>query len=227
MNKWLQRWQGMAAREQWLGYGVGLALLGMLYVLLIGDPLAARVASKRSAALLAEGREAEAASGLAELQARLAADPNIPYRSALLAASASREELIRQIDSGTAELVTPEKMKAVLESLLQAQQGLSLMGMRSFSEPVQLPDAGQPVAISGRAVEAPAPPPATLYRHGLVLQLEGGYFDLLQYLQAVQRGGWRLNWDSLDYEVGEAGPSRARISLKLFTLSRKAGWVGV
>ena len=224
MNKWLQRWQGMAAREQWLTYGVGLALLGMLYLLLIGDPLAARVASKESAIQLAKGRSAEAASGIADLQAKLDADPNSPYRSALLVASASREELIRQIDQDTAELITPEKMKAVLESLLQAQQGLSLMGMQSFSEPVQLAQAVSP-ATPG--VEAPAPASATLYRHGLILELEGGYFDLLQYLNAVQQSGWKLNWDSLDYQVGEAGPSRARISLKLFTLSRKAGWVGV
>ena len=39
MNKWLQRWQGMAPRERWLAYGVGLGLLFVLYVLLIGDPL--------------------------------------------------------------------------------------------------------------------------------------------------------------------------------------------
>ena len=220
MNKWLQRWQAMAPREQWLTYGVGLALLGMLYLLLIGDPLSAKVARQDAAVRLAEGRKAEAEAGLADLQARLAADPNIPYRSALLAASANRDELIRQIDNGTAELVTPEKMKAVLESLLQRQQGLSLVAMQSFSEPVQLAD-------SKASTDTPGAAPVTLYRHGLVLQLEGGYFDLLSYLQAVQNSGWKLNWDSLDYVVGEAGPGRAQISLKLFTLSRKAGWVGV
>ncbi|MDD0842158.1 type II secretion system protein GspM [Pseudomonas sp. Gutcm_11s] len=225
MNKWLQRWQGMAAREQWLTYCVGLALLGVCYLLLIGDPLSTAVASREAAAKLAEGRALEAANGLAELDAKLKADPNIPYRSALLVASATREDLIRQVDTGTAELVTPEKMKAVLESLLKAQQGLSLMGMQSFSEPVQLPQESKPAAVP--AVEAQVPTDVTLYRHGLVLELEGGYFDLLQYLAAVQLSGWKLNWDSLDYEVGEAGPSRAKISLKLFTLSRKAGWVGV
>ncbi|WP_394560380.1 MSHA biogenesis protein MshJ [Aquipseudomonas alcaligenes] len=225
MNKWLQRWQGMAAREQWLTYCVGLALLGMCYLLLIGDPLSSAVASRESAAKLAEGRAAEAEAGLSELDAKLKADPNIPYRSALLVASATREDLIRQVDTGTSELVTPEKMKAVLESLLKAQQGLSLMGMQSFSEPVQLPQENQPASTT--AVEKPALAEVTLYRHGLVLELEGGYFDLLHYLEAVQSSGWKLNWDSLDYEVGEAGPSRAKISLKLFTLSRKAGWVGV
>ncbi|MDX5371619.1 MAG: type II secretion system protein M [Pseudomonadaceae bacterium] len=223
MNNWLQRWQGMAPREQWLTYAVGLVLLGMFYLLLLGDPLSAKLARQQAAIKLAEGRVAEAAAGLAELQARLAADPNIPYRSALLAASASREELLRQIDSGTAELVTPAKMKAVLQSLLRAQQGLSLVGMQSFSEPVQLAQDDAAQASDSAAVA----PVAVLYRHGLVLQLEGGYFDLLQYLQAVQASGWKLNWDSLDYRVGEAGPGRAQISLKLFTLSREAGWVGV
>ena len=223
MNKWLQRWQGMAPREQWLTYGVGLALLGMLYLLLVGDPLSAAVARTESSIRLAEGRSAEAAVGLEELKARLAADPNIPYRSALLAASADREALLRQIDEGTAALITPEKMKAVLQSLLQAQQGLSLTGMQSFSEPVRLAEASAATLAGATKTELPT----VLYRHGLVLQLEGGYFDLLQYLQAVHASGWKLNWDSLDYRVGEAGPGRAKISLKLFTLSRKAGWVGV
>jgi len=223
MNKWLQRWQGMAPREQWLTYGVGLALLGMLYLLLAGDPLSAAVARTESSIRLAEGRSAEAAVGLEELKARLAADPNIPYRSALLAASADREALLRQIDEGTAALITPEKMKAVLQSLLQAQQGLSLTGMQSFSEPVRLAEASAATSTGATEKELPT----VLYRHGLVLQLEGGYFDLLQYLQAVHASGWKLNWDSLDYRVGEAGPGRAKISLKLFTLSRKAGWVGV
>jgi MSHA biogenesis protein MshJ len=223
MNKWLQRWQGMAPREQWLTYGVGLALLGMLYLLLVGDPLSAALARTESSIRLAEGRSAEAAVGLEELKARLAADPNIPYRSALLAASADREALLRQIDEGTAALITPEKMKAVLQSLLQAQQGLSLTGMQSFSEPVRLAEASAATSTGGTKTELPT----VLYRHGLVLQLEGGYFDLLQYLQAVHASGWKLNWDSLDYRVGEAGPGRAKISLKLFTLSRKAGWVGV
>lgn len=226
MNKWLQRWQGLAPREQWLTYGVGLALLGMLYLLLAGDPLSASVARTESSIRLAEGRSAEAAVGLEELKARLAADPNIPYRSALLAASVDREALLRQIDEGTAALLTPEKMKAVLQSLLQAQQGLSLTGMQSFSEPVRLAEASAAKA-AGPAGGAQTELPTVLYRHGLVLQLEGGYFELLQYLQAVHASGWKLNWDSLDYRVGEAGPGRAKISLKLFTLSRKAGWVGV
>jgi MSHA biogenesis protein MshJ len=59
------------------------------------------------------------------------------------------------------------------------------------------------------------------------LKLQGGYFDLLRYLQAIQGTQWKLNWDSLDYRVGEAGAAHAQISLQLYTLSRYAGWIGV
>lgn len=222
MNKWLQRWHGMAPREQWLTFAVGLALAGVLYMLLLGDPLSARLTKQTASYKLTEARRLEAQAGQAELQAKLAADPNIPYRSALLAASASREELIQQIDRNTAELVTPQKMQAVLEELLKNQPRLRLVGLESFSEPMQLPGTA-PAKLEPGAAAAPV----TLYRHGLHLQLQGGYFDLLAYLQAIQASGWKLNWDSLDYQVGEDGPAQAQISLKLYTLSRQAGWVGV
>ncbi|MBU1284017.1 MAG: type II secretion system protein M [Gammaproteobacteria bacterium] len=226
MNKWLQRWQGLATRERWLTYGVGLALLGMLYVLLIGDPLSVRLAKQQSSWQLAEERRVAAEIARQELQQRIDADPNLQYRSALLAASASREALVQQIDQYTAELVTPQKMQTVLQELLRKQPQLRVLGMSSFSEPVQLAPV-EPAAAPAASNDAPSPAAVTLYRHGLELQLEGGYFDLLNYLQAVQASGWQLNWDNLDYQVGEAGPSKASIRLKLYTLSRHAGWVGV
>jgi MSHA biogenesis protein MshJ len=225
MNKWRQRWYAMAPRERWLALVVGLSVSGVLYMLLIGDPLSLRLAKQNSSWQLAEGQRLTAETDLLELQARLAADPNMQYRSALLAASASREELIRQIDQHTAELVTPQKMQAVLQELLRKQPQLRVVAMTSFSEPVELA-AFEPAAPPA-SVEVAAAPAVTLYRHGLELELEGGYFDLLSYLQAVQASGWQLNWDSLEYQVGEAGPSKATIQLKLYTLSRHAGWVGV
>ena len=139
MNKWLLRWQGMAPREQWLGYCIALVLTGVVYLLLLGDPLAARVAKQTASYKLAEARRLEAESGIATLQAQLAADPGMQYRSALLAAAANREELIRQIDAHTDALITPGKMKALLEDLLRAQPRLRLVALNSFSEPVQLP----------------------------------------------------------------------------------------
>jgi MSHA biogenesis protein MshJ len=222
MNDLLQRWLKLAPREQWLVYGGGLMLLGMLYMLLLGDPLSLRVSKQASALKVAQARLLEASNASAELQARLAADPNLTYRSALLAESATREQLLGAINSDTATLVRPAQMKQLLRNLLQSQPQLRLLALESFSSPLALPESGLAEAEKGGAS-----PPALLFRHGVKLTLEGGFFDLLTYLQAVQASGWKLYWDSLEYKVGKQGHAQAEITLQLYTVSQEAGWVGV
>jgi MSHA biogenesis protein MshJ len=222
VNKLFQRWLLLEPREQWLSYAVALAVVGMLYMLLLGDPLTLRVAKQEALTKTAVLSQQAAQVGLADLQAKLAVDPNAPYRSALLTAQASGEQLIGEIDHDTAGLLPPAKMRAVLQELLRAQPKLRLLGLQSFSEPLQLA-----TAESDKTPAVAAKAPVTLYRHGLKISLQGGYFDLLLYLQAIQASGWKLHWDSLDYQVGSDGPAQAKINLVLYTLSREAGWIGV
>ena len=64
-----------------------------------------------------------------------------------------------------------------------------------------------------------------LYRHGLVLELEGSYLDCLAYLAEVERLPWHIFWGSLELET-EQHP-RNRITLELYTLSLEEEWIGV
>ncbi len=230
MIDWRHHWSARAPREQWLVFAVGLAVLVMLYVLLIADPLYARIAAQDALLRQAESRRQAATAVMQQLDAKLAADPNPRYRAALQAAQASREQIIARIDADTRSLVSPTRMQALLQDLLRAQPRLTLLGLESFSAPLHLPPEAVVQAQAGQARSAQQTAekaPEVFYRHGLRLSLEGGYFELLTYLRSIQASGWRLHWDSLDYEVGEQGPGRARISIELHTLSRHAGWVGV
>lgn len=221
MNALVQRWQALAPREQWLSFGVALGLLIMLYVLLLAEPLGLRIAAEQNRQQQAETRTLQAQSSLQDIRNRLAADPNLSYRQALKAAQASRDQLHQRIDLETSTLVSPEKMKALLQDLLRKQTKLTLVSLQSSSAPLELPGVATP------ATQDQPASPVVFYRHGLQLTLEGGYFDLLDYLRAIEASGWRLHWDRLDYEVGEGGHERARVTLDLHTLSRDAGWVGV
>jgi MSHA biogenesis protein MshJ len=213
MTSLLAFWRQRAPREQWLMYGVGLALLALLYVQWLAAPLAARSVVQEKRLVQAQQGIAAARGALRQLDERLAADPNARYRQAIGAAEARREAIFAAIDGGTARLIAPRDMQRLLEDLLHRHAGLRLVDLQSFSAPLSLPDAEQA--------------PAVLYRHGLRLTLEGGYFELLGYLRAVQASGWQLHWSSLDYRVGKAGPGKAQIRLELHTLSRHAGWLGV
>ncbi|QLF92457.1 type II secretion system protein M [Pseudomonas sp. ABC1] len=222
MNELLKRWRALSSREQWLCYLVGLALLVMLYYLLLAEPMAQRQQAHERDRQEAEARMQEAESTRIDLEARMAADPNLPYRDALRAAENAKSETLRRIDEETGSLIPPAQMKNVLQELLRKQPRLKLINLETSSAPLAMP--GDTPAEPGAA--APVAP-LTLYRHGLKLTLEGSYFDLLDYLRTVQISGWRLHWDSLDHRVNEAGNEKARIIIDLHTLSRDPGVLGV
>ena len=189
MNNLLQRWLLLAPREQWLSYAGAVALVGMLYMLLLGDPLTQRGAQQQALLRSAEARQQAAQVGLADLQAQLAADPNLPYRTALLAAQAGGEQLIGEIDRDTAGLMPAAKMRGVLEELLRTQANLRLLSLQNFSEPLQLPTVA-PAATAGNpaAVEAPL----TLYKHDLKFleQTPCGAIDYFKRnIATVEAGG--------------------------------------
>lgn len=233
MNPLLQRWQALAPREQWLACAVALLLLALGWLQFGHEPLAQSQRRLDGERQSAQARRLEARRALAELQARAAVDPDLALRQALLAAEAVRDGQLAALQRDTAALIDPPHMQQVLQELLQSRPGLRLLGLESFSAPLVLPAppaAPAAPAVAGQPASAATPAPI-LYRHGMRLTLEGSYFELRDYLRDVeqrsQQGGRRLFWERLDYQVGEAGPGKARIVVELYTLSREAGWVGV
>lgn len=231
MSGLLQRWQGLSGREQWMAVGVALLLPVMGWLMLGHDPLARRLESLQTELQGARTRQLEARSAEAELQARAAVDPDRELRQALLAAQALRERQLVGLEEETAALIDPQRMRQVLQDLLLSRPGLRLLGLESFSAPLELP-AAEPVGAAVENKGLPQAPALVLYRHGMRLTLEGSYFELRDYLRGIELqsrgpGGRRLFWEHLDYRVDEAGPGKARITLELYTLSRHAGWVGV
>lgn len=236
MNDLLQRWRGLAPREQWLACAVALLVPVMAWLAFGHDPLAQRLEQMQGEQQGAETRRLDARTALAELQARAAVDPDQALRQALRAAQALRDHQLESLDRETAALIDPQRMQQVLQELLQRRPGLRLLALESFSAPLELPAPlpaadGKPAAVATEQNKTDAATPV-LYRHGMRLTLEGSYFELRDYLQGIEAqsqaaGGRRLFWERLDYQVGEAGPGQAKITLELYTLSREAGWVGV
>ena len=115
----------------------------------------------------------------------------------------------------TSDLIDPAQMRFVLDDLISQQPGLRLVSATNLaSRPLVEEEA------DATANDAPK-----LYRHGLVLVLEGGYLDCLAYLKSMERLPWRLFWGSLDVETLEYPQSR--ITIELHTLSLEREWIGV
>ena len=140
-------------------------------------------------------------------------DPNADLRDRQQALQQSIAALEERLQRAVESFVAPERVPELLAELMRQHQGLR------FSAAERLPSE----PLMAEQTEANALP--SLYRHPIRIEFEGNYFDVLAYLQVLERSDWRLNWRKLDYAV-HAYPM-ARVSIEVDTLSRSREWLGV
>ncbi len=148
-------------------------------------------------------------------------DPDADNRKRLEQLQQEIARFDQRLQENLSGLVPPAQMPGLLRSMLKQRTGLTLISMEN----------GQPQAINlapmpqkGEAKEATAPPEVVLYRHPLHLELQGGYLDMLAYLQDLRQLPHRLFWHGLHIEMGEGYP-QARIQVDVYTLSLEKGWI--
>jgi MSHA biogenesis protein MshJ len=209
-------------RERLFLFAAGLVIVGGFWEAALAGPLDARrqIAAEKVDALRDRLQQLEtaltaAADGMSEGM------PNQFGRiDSLRQRVAEGEEEVRVY---TSDLVDPQQMRLVLEELLRKQSGLRLVSATNLpARPVLEDDAED-----GAAAEAPRDLTAEprLYRHTLVLKLEGNYLDCLAYLQAVERLPWHFYWSRIEFATDEY--PRNSIVLELRTLSLDEEWIGV
>lgn len=222
LTKILENINRLSLRERLLLFAAGLVIVTGVWEAALAAPL--------------DVRERIAADKIGALQDRIQA-----LDTSLTAAAAGMSEgmpnqfdrlkiLRERVVSGdeelkvfTSDLVDPAEMRLVLEDLLRRQQGLRLVSATNLvARPLVTADQSDPAAATDE--EAPADEPK-LYRHTLVLTLQGSYLECLRYLQTVERLPWHLHWGRLELSVDEY--PRSDIVLELRTLSLDPEWIGV
>jgi MSHA biogenesis protein MshJ len=206
---------GLTLRERLMLFVGTLVVVGGLWEALLASPLEARevsasaqIASTRDRLERLDEAMALAAAGIGDgMPAHL-------ERLRLLEQQvAATEETVRVF---TSDLVDPTQMREVLEELIERQDGLELVRAGNLEV--------RPLIESDDAAETDSEQPM-LYRHGLTLELEGTFLDLLEYLEAVERLPWQLYWGGLTLRALDY-PTNA-ITVQIFTLSLDKEWIGV
>lgn len=213
----------LSLRERLFVFAAGLVILGGLWEAALASPLdvrkheaAAKVEALRDRLQVLDTALATAATGMTE---------GMPAQFSQLTALRDRVAAgDQEVRVFTSDLVDPKEMRLVLEELLRRQSGLKLVSATNLpAKPLLEGEAEPDVAKDDGATANPREP--QLYRHTLVLTLEGSYLDCLAYLQAVERLPWHLYWSRIEFK--EDGYPRNAIVLELRTLSRDKEWIGV
>ena len=145
-------------------------------------------------------------------------------QSQLAAVRAQIEGLLKEQQGDTKD---PEQLAVLdLEARLAELQKSLATRKGAFAAPNRLPELLKNLLGPGRAIrlESLRTVPAVqvqsgaeLYRHGLEMTLRGSYFDLLQYLNDLEKMPARLLWGGAELQV-EKYPE-VRLSLQIHTLS--------
>jgi MSHA biogenesis protein MshJ len=212
-------------RERLLLIGAAAALLLMAAdSLWLSPALAAyktghQQQSDARAALATLQDEIQAMQSTGQTQARQQATELASWRARVRDGETS---LRRHQDS----LVGPDHMVELLERLLARQGAVRVRAMRSLGRSDLLnPGTGATAKPAADTAPPAADATPTLYRHGVELVLEGGFADLLQYLQALEALPQRVLWGSVSLKV-EQHP-KSVLTLRVYTISRDRHWLEI
>ncbi|MGA9032415.1 MAG: hypothetical protein WB402_07875 [Sulfuricaulis sp.] len=153
----------------------------------------------------------------AQVQSMLASgahDPDAAKRQKI----AALQQDIRQMDSSFAQvttgLVPPKEMTRLVEQMLLKNRGLQVIKMESLPAASLLESSGE-AKTSGTMV----------YKHGLRIELKGGYLDILRYLKSLEGMPWKVFWGQVTLKTDKYPDSD--LSLLIYTLSTHEGWIGL
>jgi MSHA biogenesis protein MshJ len=187
-----------------------LVLMFLAYTALI-KPL--RESQRRlSAEITQNERELRTIQGEVQRLARArGADPDARNRERAAVLRAELATLDGQIAEEQRRFTPPQRMREVLEEMLQREKRLRLIDLKTL--PVS--DLSATQAQAGRRV----------FRHGVELTLAGSYLDLYAYLSALERLSTQLYWGRAEMVVAEYPV--ATLKLTVYTLSFDQAWLVV
>lgn len=213
---WLKlstRIDAMSLRERIAIFLAAVAVLLFTVNALVLEPLYARNKALADQ-IRQQNQQAEAAN--TEIAVRMAAfsgNPDQATQARLAELNREAAQLAGTLRTMQHGLVVPEKMGALMQQLLRSNGKLKLVSLRT------LPVSG----LGGAEAKPAAGQRELLYRHGVEVVLQGGYLDMLDYMESLEESPQQLFWgraqlDARQYPV-------ATLTLTLYTLSLDEKWM--
>lgn len=221
------RFDALSVRERGMILVLVLATLGGAWFNLFWYPQSVQQRQVGEKIGTLEGQIKLLDTRLAGLVKQAAQDPNVKIREELQQLKRFIAEMEGQIKGTTAALIEPREMAHLLESMLLSNESLRLVRLNTLQTEALMggkrDEAGNGVAP---VFEDPARvAEKNIYRHAFVIEFEGSYLAVLNYLKALEALPGRFFWDGIELAVTDY--PTARVTLRLHTLSLSEGWIGV
>lgn len=209
------RIDAMSLRERALLFLALMVILFMVWDSLLMAPLEARKEAQLTRLETVRDQINSANAQIQTVLDRRNSDPNAPLRSELARIDAQIGALDERIGRELTGLITPQQMARALEQMLIRQTRLKPVRVENLGSVPLVPAQGGGDDAQGVGV----------FRHRLLLEMEGSYTEAVDYLQKLQALPWSFYWDEVSIEMVQYPVARIRVVVS--TLSLREGWLGV
>jgi len=206
-----QQWQvyrekfaALQMREKYLIFGVGLFLICYLFGFYLLNPLYLKWQKNAQSLIAIEKKLVANTAQITLFSDALTRDYTQELRSEIATAELALKQVDEKLNQFSQGFVPPYKMAAVLKKVLLDNRKLTLKAFKLVGV--------EPIIIGLEQEQKVA-----FYEHGMAITLEGEYFDLLKYLNAVQNLEEKLFIKEYSYQVIQY--PIAQLSLVITTVS--------
>ncbi len=210
---------------------IALAAIGLIWFYVFAAPV-------NATRVHLEQRFASAKAALAQISAKerdyVAAfnnDSSAAKKRELQSLKAKLDSLDSELQSLSVGLLPAQLLPQVLHDVLEKSASLALLSLtKGRAEELLLRDveaAGIDLTLDNVAANAVADlssDSVRIFKHSVVIKLEGSYFQVRDFLDNMESLPWQFYWQSLDYRVLQH--PRALVTLEFYTLSTEKGFLG-
>ncbi len=214
-----RRYAALQARERVLV--AALIVFGPLFLgyTLLVEPQFTRAKTLRQTLAQQRATLSEVGAQVISLETQVAADPDAPRKAELAGLQRQLAESDARLQALRDTLVRPEDMNRLLEHLLARHGGLRLVSLKTLAPESIL---AAPAKEEGKPAKERQ---FDVCRHGVEMRLEGGYLELLAYLEQLEKAEQKLLWGPVRLTVIDH--PRARLTLTVYTLGSDKAWLAI
>lgn len=228
LKKLAEKINSLSVRERAIVFIGLIAVMFTIWDSVLMSPL--ELEQKKTVAAL-NNKNAERMVLITQMQKSMEENKTDPDAENVTKLKSLRSKLINvqaDLESSTANLVSPGEIPKILETVLHKTGGLTLNSLRSLGvtplvAKVEVEEKTENVV--GEAATLTAENIDNAYKHGLRIEFNGDYLTTLDYLKQLEKLEWGFFWDGFELNVGEYPDTN--VSIEIFTLSLKEEWIGV
>ncbi len=212
------KFAALSSREKWLILICSVVLIFMVIFTLLLEPAMEKKHALTKRLNTIQSNITQLKNENMIMEAKLQRDPNEDIKKQFDRLTRQNDKLDKDLDEAIGGLIAPSQMPELLEEVLTNSKNLKLVSLTS------MPAESLTVQGASDQQDESQAPSIGYYLHPVKIELTGKYFDILEYLQALEAMPKQYYWRSYQYKVEEY--PQARLIMQVYTLGSSREFIG-